>query len=330
MSNIPPNEGTWNIRLWRSREHPGQYSLEVQDPKSGVQSSTYGMRFPEAEWAYEWFRAFAVPDESVSALSPGSYISGKGESSTWFPILHALHHATGPREGRYPVSMWFYGSYQPMQPVDPLAEETPKPEPEPERRPEPESEPRLQEVFSLHHVSGVTNVFALQHFFHLDGNIKDAKWRINREWDEDFPVSEPLWLKAFVKAFYEIEGKPAPDLDDDSVDPFELLGQCEFEEIDPRLVNDVVKLFDYADEIPGFVAEYISLGPDETLLYSALSREEQSYFLEREDTLYRIYEGFNEPMYFKEYLAFLNDDRPIDMAKITNVLAWCAEWDHVY
>ena len=173
-------------------------------------------------------------------------------------------------------------------------------------------------------------MFALQHFFHLDGNIKDAKWRINREWDEDFPVSEPLWLKAFIKAFYEIEGKPAPDLDDDSVDPFELLGQCEFEEIDPRLVNDVVKLFDYADEIPGFVAEYISLGPDETLLYSELSREEQSYFLEREDTLYRIYEGFNEPMYFKEYLAFLNDDRPIDMAKITNVLAWCAEWDHVY
>jgi hypothetical protein len=322
MTHMYPGEGTWNIRLWRSSVEPGIYKLELQDPKAGgVQTGTYPMRFPSPEYAHAWLSHFATVSTRLEDFTAGSFLEAKGESGVWHPIVIALYHSAGP-SGIFYESMWWYGSAAPITDSDPLAETTA----EPARDRDSEAEAQLQEVYALHHVSGVTNVFALQHFFHLDGNVKQALWRVNGTWDEDFPLWEPLWLNAFLKAFYEYEGKPLPDLNDDSIDPFELLDQCEFEEIDPLLVDDVIKLFDNSDEIPGFVAEYLSIGPTEELTYSDLPPDEQRYFAAQGDTMKVIAEEFMEPAYFTQYMAFLNDGRPVNMIMLANVLALCAQW----
>lgn len=334
MTHMYPGEGTWNIRLWRSDDQPGIYSLELQDPNAGgVQTARFAMRFPSPEYAHSWLSHFANVTTRLDDFMKGSYLAATGESGVWHPIVIALYHSAGPKELFY-ESMWWYGSYPPTTSIDPLAEDAPEPhrrgEPstEPAIRVEASSEPELREVYALHHVTGVTNVFALQHFFHIDGNIKQALWRVNGEWDEDFPLWEPLWLNAFLKTFYEFEGKPLPDLNDDSVDPFELLGQCDFAEIDPRLMDDVVKLFDYSEEIPGFVADYLSLGPDEELVYADLPEEEKHYFFEQGETLKIIAEEFKTPPFYNEYLAFLNDGRSVNMIVLAKVLALCAQWTH--
>ena len=332
MTHLYPGEGTWNIRLWRSEVEPGIYKLELQDPKAGgVQTGTFRMRFPSTEYAHAWLSHFATVSTRLEEFTPGSFIEAKGESGVWHPIVIALYHSAGP-SGIFYESMWWYGAHAPTTRVDPLAENTPEPDariessPEPHRDADATAEPELREVYALHHVTGVTNVFALQHFFHLDGNVKQAMWRINGEWDENFPLWEPLWLNAYLKALYEFEGKSLPDLNDDSVDPFDLLGQCEFEEIDPRLVDDVIKLFDYSEEIPGFVAEYLGLGPDEELVYADLPREEQAYFFEQGETLKIIAEEFKKPPLCDDYMAFLTQSRPATMSLIVSVLARCAEW----
>jgi hypothetical protein len=322
MSNIPPNEGTWNIRLWRSREHPGKYSLEVQDPKSGVESSTYGMRFPEPEWAYEWFRAFAVPDESVSALSPGSYISGKGESSTWFPILHALHHATGPREGSYPVSMWFYGAYQPMQPDDPLAEETPKPEPKPEEsRPlDPKDfNPDCIEVFTAHYVEDRTNVFGLQRFFHKNQGIEDFYFRFDQDW-EDGLRSDGLWEDEIASCLDLI--KYVPDEDGDGPDTLDLVYASKWVELNPVCAPIFVEIFDKVKNLPPFVAEWASWAPNDGLVMSQTDSEQKDFLTELHDHLWLIEEGFKPHPLMKEFLQFMEEDEPIVIINVLKLIAY--------
>jgi hypothetical protein len=334
MTHMYPGEGTWNIRLWRSADKPGIYELELQDPKAGgVQTGTYAMRFPNPEYAHAWLSHFATVSTRLDDFTAGSFLEATGESGVWHPIVIALYHSAGPN-GVFYESTWWYGAHAPTTRVDPLAEDTPEPDAQIESSPEPHrdadvtTEPELREVYALHHVTGVTNVFALQHFFHLDGNVKQAMWRINGEWDENFPLWEPIWLNAYVKTCFENEGKPIPDLGDESLDPFDLIAECEFEEVDPRLVDDVIKLFDCSAEIPGFVAEYLALGPDETLEYTDLLEEERRFFFEQGETLKLINEEFMKPPLYDEYLAFLSAGRPVTMMMIANVLARCAEWTY--
>jgi hypothetical protein len=122
MTHMYPGEGTWNIRLWRSKDEPGIYKLELQDPKAGgVQTADLALRFPSPEYAHTWLSHFATVSTRLDDFTPGSYLAATGESGVWHPIVIALYHSAGPR-GLFFESMWFYGSYPPTTSIDPLAE----------------------------------------------------------------------------------------------------------------------------------------------------------------------------------------------------------------
>jgi hypothetical protein len=318
MSNLAPNEGTWNVRLWRISDQPGKYQLEIQDPKSGVQSSTYLMRFPTPEWAFEWFRAFAVTDESVSSLSPGKFISGKGESTTLRPILAALHHAAGPEEGSYPETMWFYGAYQPMQPVDPLAEVLPVRE---EPRP-PVTQPsntELTEVISAHFVEDRTHVFGLQRFFHHENEIKDFYFRFNQEW-EDGLRSGGVWEDEIAACRDLIEY--VPDDDSDGPDSLDLVSASTCVELNPICAPVFVEIFDIVKNIPPFVAEWASWSPNDGLIISQTDSEQKNFLSELYDHLLLIEEGFKPHPLMKEFNLFMDEDEPIEIINVLKLIAY--------
>ena len=122
LTNLYPSEGSWNIRLWRSADEPGIYQLELQDPGAGgVQTGEFAMRFPTPEHAHAWLSHFAEVGTPLEQFGKGRFLSAKGESGVWNPIIVALHHAAGPM-GVFYKSMWWYGSSAPMTDIDPLAE----------------------------------------------------------------------------------------------------------------------------------------------------------------------------------------------------------------
>jgi hypothetical protein len=325
--NLYPGDGRWNIRLWLGTEEPGSYYLEFQDPSAGgVQTGMFKMRFPNPEYAHAWLSDFATVTTSLDNFTKGSFLKATGESSVWHPIVIALYHSAGP-DGKYYESIWWYGSQAPIADLDPLAETDSCLEPALIS----ESVPELQEVYGLHHVPGFANVFALQHFFHLNGDIKESWWRINGEWDQNFPIWEPRWTKAYLKVCHNIDSEsPADfDFDDDTNDPLDLISQCELAEVDSSLVDTVVKLYDKIDEIPGFVAEYIQRGPDEELTFSSLPMNERRYFREREKTLLLISEEFKSPPYLDEYRAFMTGRKPMRISTMVSLLAICADRESI-
>jgi hypothetical protein len=315
MQNIPPNSGTWNIRIWRSSSEPGLYQVELQDPSTGVQSSKYHMRFPSAEWAFAWFSSFATTEHSASDLLPGKYLSGKGESTVWLPIIAALHHAAGPKPGEYPASMWWYGSYEPIEENDPLAETPSEPLPDGASR----------EVVAAHYVKGRTNVFGLQRFFHVDQKIEDFYFRFDGEWVDGLDATG-IWKEALDACRDLIEYDPAEDEDGDGPDPFQLVGISELAEINPQLIPLFIELFDNCSDIPWFVAEWATMQPNDGLFFNDMDKEAQSYLSSIQEDLPVIEEEFRRHHKADEYESFISDGSPMQVIDVLELIGFVYEW----
>ena len=324
MLHIPPNSGTWNVRIWRSSSEPGLYLVEVQDPSTGVQSSKYRMRFPTAEWAYGWFSSFATTDESASDLLPGKFISGKGESTDWHPIIVALHHAAGPNPGGYPAAMWWYGSYYPTEELDPLAEERSESVTDEQARSNTQ-ELTTNEVVAAHYVKGRTNVFGLQRFFHVDQKIKDFYFRFNEEWVDGLDVTG-IWQDALAACRDLIEYDPAEDEDGDGPDPFELVMISESAEIHPQIVPMFIEMFDHCFDIPWFVAEWATLQPNDGLFFNDMDKEARSYLSSTQDDLLLIEEEFRRHPKLDEYNSFVSDESPMQVIDLLELIRFVDEW----
>ena len=315
MQNIPPNSGTWNIRIWRSSSEPGLYQVELQDPSTGVQSSKYHMRFPSAEWAFAWFSSFATTEHSASDLLPGKFLSGKGESTVWLPIIAALHHAAGPKPGEYPATMWWYGSYEPIEENDPLAETPSEPLPDGSSR----------EVVAAHYVKGRTNVFGLQRFFHVDQKIEDFYFRFDGEWVDGLDATG-IWNEALDACRDLIEYDPAEDEDGDGPDPFELVGISELAEINPQLIPLFIELFDNCSDIPWFVAEWATMQPNDGLFFNDIDKEAQSYLSSIQEDLPVIEEEFRRHHKADEYESFISDRSPMQVIDVLELIGFVCEW----
>lgn len=324
MTHMYPGEGTWNIRLWRSADHPGIYSLELQDPKAGgVQSAPLAMRFPSPEYAHSWLSRFATVTTRIEDFAKGSYLTATGESSVWHPIVIALYHSAGPKELFYD-SMWYHGSPTPVVSRDPLAEV--------EHRSADwaamENVGRPQEGWSLHYLPGVTNVFALHRFTHVHGRMVHSEWRVKGQWHESAPVEEPKWKNAFrdLVRSRRSEARQLGDATRNSNNPRDLVKYSKSVEIDARIADDVIRLFDLIDEIPDFVAEFVNRGADSNIEFLEVSEHEQRYFLQLEYVLRTIDEEFMEPPGFLAFLAFL-DGGHIRVSMMIYVMVLCAEWE---
>ncbi len=313
--DIPPNSGTWNIRIWRSSSEPGLYQVELQDPSTGVQSSKYHMRFPSAEWAFAWFSSFATTEHSASDLLPGKFLSGKGESTVWLPIIAALHHSAGPKPGEYPASMWWYGSYEPIEENDPLAETPSVPLPDGASR----------EVVAAHYVKGRTNVFGLQRFFHVDQKIEDFYFRFDREWLDGLDATG-IWKEALDACRDLIEYDPAEDEDGDGPDPFELVGISELAEINPQIIPLFIEMFDNCSDIPWFVAEWATMQPNDGLFFNDMDKEAQSYLSSIQEDLPVIEEEFRHHGKADEYESFISDGHPMQVIDVLELIGFVCEW----
>jgi hypothetical protein len=315
MQDIPPNSGTWNIRIWRSSSDAGQYHVELQDPSTGVQSSKYRLRFPSAEWAFAWFSSFATTEHSASDLLPGKFLSGKGESTIWLPIIAALHHAAGPKPGEYPASMWWYGSYEPIEENDPLAGTLSEPLPDIASR----------EVVAAHYVKGRTNVFGLQRFFHVDQKIEDFYFRFRGKWVDGL-ISTGIWQEALEACRDLIDYDPAEDEDGDGPDPFDLVGISELAEINPQLVPLFVEMFDNCSDIPWFVAEWATMQPNDGLFFNDMDKEAQSFLSSIQEDLPVIEEEFRRHDKADEYESFISDGHPMQVIDVLELIKFVNEW----
>ena len=315
MQGIPPNSGMWNIRIWRSSSEPGSYLVELQDPSTGVQSSSYRMRFPSAEFAYAWFSSFAATEQSASDLLPGKFLSGKGESTVWLPIIAALHHSAGPKPGEYPASMWWYGSYEPIEQNDPLAE----------TRLEQVSDGSPIEVVAAHYVKGRTNVFGLQRFFHVDQKIEDFYFRFDGEWVDGLDATG-IWQDALDACRDLIEYDPAEDEDGDGPDPFELVGISELAEISSGMIPLFIEMFDNCSDIPWFVAEWATMQPNDGLFFNDIGAEAQNYLSLIQEDLPVIEEEFRRHHKTDEFESFISDGNPMQVLDVLEIIGFVCEW----
>jgi hypothetical protein len=324
MQDIPPNGGTWNIRIWRSSSEAGLYLVELQDPSTGVQSSKYRMRFPSQEWAYAWFSSFVTTDQSASELSPGKFLSGKGESTVWLPIIAALHHAAGPKLGEYPASIWWYGSYESIEEIDPLAEIRSDSLADESAS---ENTQRLItiEVVAAHYVKGRTNVFGLQRFFHVDRKIEDFYFRFNGEWVDGLEAND-VWQDALEVCRDLVEYDPAEDEDGDGPDPFDLVGISEWAEINPQIIPIFTEMFDNCPDIPWFVAEWATMLPNDGLFYYDLDMDARSLLSSIHDDLSVIAEEFKRHPKSDEFESFISDGNPMQVIDVLELIGFVYKW----
>jgi len=101
MSNVPPSEGDWTIRIGQDDENPGFYTLETRC-KSWVTGGPAVLRFEKPEDAVGFVSAIApIRNEAEAArqLEAGEYVESTGPSDVWRPIMHALYHSAGPKWG---------------------------------------------------------------------------------------------------------------------------------------------------------------------------------------------------------------------------------------
>lgn len=128
LMNLAPNSGVWDLRLGTHASRAGVYLLEVYDKTAMTQGGPFPLRFPNDQYALEWFDAFAIEDtrtptddrEAVNDLVEG-FIEAQGSSEIWGPICNALFHSD--HQGPFLSSPWWYGSTPPFvgaNPMDPV------------------------------------------------------------------------------------------------------------------------------------------------------------------------------------------------------------------
>lgn len=128
LANLAPNNGIWELRLGAHASRTGVYLLEVYDKTSMTQGGPFPLRFPNDQYALQWFDALVIEDsrtptddrEALDDLFRG-FIEARGLSEIWGPLCNALFHSD--HQGPFLSSPWWYGSTPPFvdtNPMDPL------------------------------------------------------------------------------------------------------------------------------------------------------------------------------------------------------------------
>lgn len=119
MTHLVPGDGVWELRLSCSDPDAGRYTIALYDPKVWTQAGPFPLRFPTATEALRWFNQLIIEgtrdpsdDDEAKHDMNSSFISAKGQSAIWSPIVNALFHAD--HHGPFLASPWWYGSEAPF------------------------------------------------------------------------------------------------------------------------------------------------------------------------------------------------------------------------
>ena len=129
MTHLVPGDGVWELRLSCSDPDTGRYAIALYDPKVWTQAGPFPLRFPTAAEALHWFNQLIIEgtrdpsdDDEAKRDMNSSFISAKGQSATWGPIVNALFHAD--HHGPFLASPWWYGSEAPFVQDNPTHPQT--------------------------------------------------------------------------------------------------------------------------------------------------------------------------------------------------------------
>ena len=122
MSNVPPSEGDWTVRIGQDDEEPGFYTLETRC-ESWITGGPATLRFEKPEDAVAFVSAIAPirnEGEAARQLASGGYVETTGPSDVWRPVMYALYHSAGPKSGYLRSAFHADGGPDPvMVPYDP-------------------------------------------------------------------------------------------------------------------------------------------------------------------------------------------------------------------
>ena len=129
MTHLVPGDGVWELRLSCSDPDTGRYAIALYDPNVWTQAGPFPLRFPTATEALHWFNQLIIEgtrdprdDDVAKRDMNSSFISAKGQSATWGPIVNALFHAD--HHGPFLASPWWYGSEAPFVQDNPTHPQT--------------------------------------------------------------------------------------------------------------------------------------------------------------------------------------------------------------
>jgi hypothetical protein len=97
MTNLTPGDGEWDIRLSCTEPTTGQNTVALYNPKVWTQAGPLPLRFPSSTYALRWLDSLTIEgsrnpsdDDEVSRDLTSSFVSAKGNSTTWGPIVNVL------------------------------------------------------------------------------------------------------------------------------------------------------------------------------------------------------------------------------------------------
>jgi hypothetical protein len=129
LTHLTPGDGVWELRLSCSDPDTGRYTIALYDPKVWTQAGPFPLRFPSASEALHWFNQLTIEgtrdpgdDDEAKQHMNTSFISAKGQSATWGPMVSALFHAD--HQGPFLASPWWYGGEAPYVEDNPTHPQT--------------------------------------------------------------------------------------------------------------------------------------------------------------------------------------------------------------